>query len=1212
MSDRLHRVLDIDETLADFRARDVAAQVQRESAGKADTDADGRALERACLRAEREGPAGWAQLLPRLTTHLEAKPQDAQAWSYLARARAAKGEESEALHAAREAMRLDPNVVLGHSLSLLVARSLAESGRWDRVAQHAEAALASQPGDGEALELLVRALGCQGLSDRAEATLSILAQSLGGSRAAALAKRLASECGRAPADRHRWLSKAAALGRGAERPFRELGEVCLVLQRDQEALQWFRKAFQQPGGDADPNAAQTLARLHVRAGNAEDALDVYRLALGAAPDNLALHRSYGQLLLKQGRSADAIHEMQQSAKLAPVAEAAELYIHVAELQQNLGQTGEALRSWESAVALDGSAIAAWRGLATAAAMQSNTPSQLRALQHLSRLDPQNPDWFAKLASLQLADGRSGAREVEEARANLERALKLSPGHPEALLRLGQLKDGSEALELLERAARADPNSFEAIEIAAAMRWSQEDYSDAAAWYKALIALRQHHSVALSRLACVALFERKVCEAEAFLERAVSSEKPSQEALALMGYVQVLLGKGDKAITFLKAAMRYPQQELHLETRLYWALALMNQNEAAAAADEFDAVAKLPGRLHQALGDAGKREALLQGRLEDAGLAKSLLPGGSIHISRLLTSLERRRSEATAVKGAGSAAVPAATPAASSTAERDAEGRGEPAGWRDALYEGQPVEVYSKSAGVWLPGKLAQVNVDMAKIKYLIHGQWCEKVLLRSSDSLRWVPDGIGQPAPAPVSPEAERGTSAGSAFVPPPRSMQQTPAAQPGGKPAPVRSTMAPEERPTSSVGGDGGGGAAAIASPSPAVVRQPASPPQPALAQPSSQRQWVQPAAADAASPPVSTLAAGSGQGAGASVPVPATAPSAAAPPSAPQAREAEPASPARRWVAPTSPAAVPSAAPSASPGVSSLAAEKARLREQMLNSSELEFGQVLGTGGFGAVYRGRYRGDEVAIKKLHIADGQVTALQIEEFRKEVENLQALRHPRLVSFIGAALTDNGVGGGGGTGPRHPPSLCIVTEFMPNGSLHALLHQRRETLTFDQRLSMAIQVTEGVVFLHGRSPPFVHRDLKSLNAVLDFALNVKLCDFGLTQSMEKTHISRRDNEGGSPRYMAPELFDSRGKITEKVDVWALGCLAVEILTGRLPHEECSSIQQVMTKVLVERKQPFLNWEDVSEDLRIIAELSFEFRPELRIDAARFLEGLQGL
>merc|ERR1719326_2068787 len=117
---------------------------------------------------------------------------------------------------------------------------------------------------------------------------------------------------------------------------------------------------------------------------------------------------------------------------------------------------------------------------------------------------------------------------------------------------------------------------------------------------------------------------------------------------------------------------------------------------------------------------------------------------------------------------------------------------------------------------------------------------------------------------------------------------------------------------------------------------------------------------------------------------------------------------------------------------------------------------------------------------------------------------------------------------------------------MANGSLYDLLHQRRQPLTLVQRLSMAVQIAEGVDFLHGRSPPFVHRDLKSMNVVMDFEFNTKLCDFGLTQSMEKTHITRRENEGGSPRYMAPELFDSGGKITEKLDIWALGCLTLEI------------------------------------------------------------------
>lgn len=267
------------------------------------------------------------------------------------------------------------------------------------------------------------------------------------------------------------------------------------------------------------------------------------------------------------------------------------------------------------------------------------------------------------------------------------------------------------------------------------------------------------------------------------------------------------------------------------------------------------------------------------------------------------------------------------------------------------------------------------------------------------------------------------------------------------------------------------------------------------------------------------------------------------------------------------------------------------------LIDPKDLVMGGILGSGGFGAVHRGHYRSQEVAVKKLHMIDGQVTPAQLEEFRKEVANLKALRHTRLVSFIGAAYT--------------PPSLCIVTEFMPNGSLYDLLHNRKEPLIYQQRLALSVQVSEGVEFLHGLTPPFVHRDLKSMNVVLDFELNAKLCDFGLTESMEKTHISRRDNEGGSPRYMAPELFKTNEKITEKVDIWALGCLVLEIFTNKLPHGDCQSIQQVVAK-LMRHELPYKDWRGVGIELQTLAELCLDFQPKRRADAAQFVEGLRGL
>jgi serine/threonine protein kinase len=178
-----------------------------------------------------------------------------------------------------------------------------------------------------------------------------------------------------------------------------------------------------------------------------------------------------------------------------------------------------------------------------------------------------------------------------------------------------------------------------------------------------------------------------------------------------------------------------------------------------------------------------------------------------------------------------------------------------------------------------------------------------------------------------------------------------------------------------------------------------------------------------------------------------------------------------------------------------------------------------------------------------------------------ELRALSELRHERLVALLGACMV--------------PGKLCIVTELMEYGSLYDLLHQRRERLGEPIQRKLAMEIAEGVAYLHGRSPPFVHRDLKSMNVVLAIPLTAKLCDFGLTQSMEKTHISRRKGEGeqGSPRYMAPELFDTRGKITEKVDCWALGCLVLEIYSGKVPYESCQNLQQLVGALLVRKELP---------------------------------------
>merc|ERR1712048_1023175 len=123
--------------------------------------------------------------------------------------------------------------------------------------------------------------------------------------------------------------------------------------------------------------------------------------------------------------------------------------------------------------------------------------------------------------------------------------------------------------------------------------------------------------------------------------------------------------------------------------------------------------------------------------------------------------------------------------------------------------------------------------------------------------------------------------------------------------------------------------------------------------------------------------------------------------------------------------------------------------------------------------------------------------------------------------------------------------------------------------------------------------------------------NAKLCDFGLTESMEKTHLSRRETEGGSPRYMAPEVFDPRYKLTEKLDIWALGCLIVEVLVDRMPHEDCSTIQQVAAKVLVKQLPPFdESWANgITPEVVGLVTPCFTRKSEMRPSAAELLSGL---
>eukprot|EP01133_Synstelium_polycarpum_P011935 gene11935-13910_t len=206
----------------------------------------------------------------------------------------------------------------------------------------------------------------------------------------------------------------------------------------------------------------------------------------------------------------------------------------------------------------------------------------------------------------------------------------------------------------------------------------------------------------------------------------------------------------------------------------------------------------------------------------------------------------------------------------------------------------------------------------------------------------------------------------------------------------------------------------------------------------------------------------------------------------------------------------------------------------------SELQIHAKLGEGTFGVVYKGAWRGSTVAIKQIKINE-DVTNQVLDEFRKELTILSKLRHPNIVLLMAACT--------------QPPNLCFVTEFLNGGSLYDTLHSKKIRMNMPLYKKLAQQIAQGMNYLHLSG--VIHRDIKSLNLLLDENMNVKICDFGLSRLKSKSTAMTKSI--GSPIWMAPELLVGED-YTEKVDVYAFGIILWELGTGELPYSGLDSVQ----------------------------------------------------
>ncbi|XP_076909777.1 uncharacterized protein LOC143567194 [Bidens hawaiensis] len=225
-----------------------------------------------------------------------------------------------------------------------------------------------------------------------------------------------------------------------------------------------------------------------------------------------------------------------------------------------------------------------------------------------------------------------------------------------------------------------------------------------------------------------------------------------------------------------------------------------------------------------------------------------------------------------------------------------------------------------------------------------------------------------------------------------------------------------------------------------------------------------------------------------------------------------------------------------------------------QTIKNDDLEEVKELGSGTYGAVYHGKWKGSDVAIKRIKAScfAGKPSERErlIADFWKEALILSSLHHPNVVSFYG--IVRDGPDG----------SLATVTEFMVNGSLKQFLQKKDRTIDRRKRLIIAMDASFGMEYLHGKN--IVHFDLKCENLLVNMRDPhrpiCKIGDLGLSKVKQHTLVS--GGVRGTLPWMAPELLSGKNHmVSEKIDVYSFGIVMWELLTGDEPYGDmhCASI-----------------------------------------------------
>lgn len=201
------------------------------------------------------------------------------------------------------------------------------------------------------------------------------------------------------------------------------------------------------------------------------------------------------------------------------------------------------------------------------------------------------------------------------------------------------------------------------------------------------------------------------------------------------------------------------------------------------------------------------------------------------------------------------------------------------------------------------------------------------------------------------------------------------------------------------------------------------------------------------------------------------------------------------------------------------------------------------IGSGAFADVWLVQFRNSQLmASKRLH-AD-RITPERTQAFINEIKLVKSLQHPSIVQFKGAAWIMES-------------DLQALFEYMDGGDLRSYLVRSTDSREWGtEKLQIAIDIAEALVYVHSFAPPLVHRDLKSLNVLLTSEMRAKLTDFGVSrmQSDQNTMTSGV----GTGRWLAPEVISGSNDYGSAADIFSFGAVLSELDTHELPYASTRS------------------------------------------------------